>query len=188
MKLPGSIGGKPSSKKMSTSAFCLIAILSIILAACGKKAEEAPREIVRPVKTTTVSAAADISGLTLPGTVRASQRVELAFKEVGGRLIELPIQGREGQEVKKGELLARIAAQLGLGYLSQPIHKLSGQLVPSGPQPIQRRDLQIEAAPEELLASAVHLAPDLPFDFLARFASSFDSITATMSANAVWGA
>ena len=108
MKLPESISGKQLTKRMSTSAFCLIAMLSVILAACGKKAEEAPREVVRPVKTTTVSAAADISGLTLPGTVRASQRVELAFKEVGGRLIELPIEGREGQEVKQGELLARI--------------------------------------------------------------------------------
>jgi RND family efflux transporter MFP subunit len=83
-------------------------MLTFILSACGKKAEEAPREVIRPVKTTTVSAAADISGLNLPGTVRASQRVELAFKEVGGRLIELPIEGREGQQVKLGDLLARI--------------------------------------------------------------------------------
>jgi RND family efflux transporter MFP subunit len=83
-------------------------MLAFILSACGKKAEEAPREVIRPVKTTTVSADADISGMTLPGTVRASQRVELAFQEVGGRLIELPIEGREGQEVKQGELLARI--------------------------------------------------------------------------------
>lgn len=108
MKLPESISGKQLTKKMSTSAFCLVAILSVILAACGKKAEETPREVVRPVKTMTVSTAADISGLTLPGTVRASQRVELAFQEVGGRLIELPIEGREGQEVKQDELLARI--------------------------------------------------------------------------------
>ncbi len=92
----------------STLAFSLIAMLVFILTACSKKTEEAPREVVRPVKTTTVSAATDISGLTLPGTVRASQRVELAFKEVGGRLIELPIEGREGQEVEPGELLARI--------------------------------------------------------------------------------
>ena len=108
MKLPESISGKQLTKRMSTSAFCLIAMLSVILAACGKKAEEAPREVVRPVKPAIVSAATDISGLTLPGTVRASQRVELAFKEVGGRLIELPIEGREGQEVKQDELLARI--------------------------------------------------------------------------------
>jgi RND family efflux transporter MFP subunit len=81
-------------------------LLSVI--ACGEKDEPAVAEIIRPVKTTTVAVSTDISGLTLPGTVRASQRVELAFKEVGGQLIELPIAGREGQEVKKGELLARI--------------------------------------------------------------------------------
>jgi RND family efflux transporter MFP subunit len=34
--------------------------------------------------------------------------VELAFKVVGGRLIELPIAGKEGEYVKKGDLLARI--------------------------------------------------------------------------------
>jgi len=87
---------------------CLTTILASLLTACGKKTEEARPEIIRPVKTTTVEAGTAISGLRLPGTVRASQRVELAFKEVGGRLIELPIEGREGQEVKQGDLLARI--------------------------------------------------------------------------------
>jgi RND family efflux transporter MFP subunit len=108
MKLAECIDRKQSIKRMSTSMLCLIASLSFILAACGKKAEEAPREIIRPVKTTTVAAGTEITGMTLPGTVRASQRVELAFKEVGGRLIELPIEGREGQQVEQDELLARI--------------------------------------------------------------------------------
>ena len=86
----------------------LLAILPLVLNACGKKAEEAPREVIRPVKTMTVTVDTDISGLTLPGTVRAAQRVELAFQQVGGRLIELPIEGREGQQVEQDELLARI--------------------------------------------------------------------------------
>ncbi|MCD2452269.1 biotin/lipoyl-binding protein [Methylicorpusculum oleiharenae] len=41
----------------------------------------------------------------MPGTVRASDRVDLAF-QVSGPLIELPV--KEGQPVKKGDLLARI--------------------------------------------------------------------------------
>ena len=41
----------------------------------------------------------------LPGTVRATDRVDLAF-QVSGPLIELPV--REGQRVKRGDLLARI--------------------------------------------------------------------------------
>jgi RND family efflux transporter MFP subunit len=79
-----------------------------ILIGCGKKEEPVAEEIIRPVKTMTVASGPDIADITLPGKVRASQRVELAFKEVGGRLIELPIGGREGQEVKEGDLLARI--------------------------------------------------------------------------------
>ncbi len=91
-----------------SAALSLIAMLTFSIPACSKKGEEAPRKVIRPVKTATVTSGTDIPDLTLPGTVRASQRVELAFKEVGGRLIELPIEGREGQEVKQGELLARI--------------------------------------------------------------------------------
>ena len=108
MKLPECIDGMHSSRWTRTSALCLIATLTFMLASCGQKAEEAPGEIIRPVKTATVAAGTNISGLTLPGTVRASQRVELAFKEVGGRLIELPIEGREGQEVDRDELLHRV--------------------------------------------------------------------------------
>ena len=79
-----------------------------VFISCGKKEEPVTEEIIRPVKTMTVAAGPDSAGLTLPGRVRASQRVELAFKEVGGRLIELPIAGQEGQQVKEGDLLARI--------------------------------------------------------------------------------
>jgi RND family efflux transporter MFP subunit len=86
----------------------LSVMLILFITACGKKEEAVTEEVVRPVKTTVVAAGADNAGITLPGKVRAAQRVELAFKEVGGRLIELPIAGREGQQVKEGDLLARI--------------------------------------------------------------------------------
>jgi RND family efflux transporter MFP subunit len=86
----------------------LFVILPFFFFGCGKKEESAPPEVIRPVKTMAVSTGADFTGLTLPGRVRAAQRVELAFKEVGGRLIELPIAGREGQKVAEDELLARI--------------------------------------------------------------------------------
>lgn len=47
----------------------------------------------------------NIVNRSYPGRVRAAKRVDLAF-QVGGPLIELLVD--EGQEVKKGELLARI--------------------------------------------------------------------------------
>ncbi len=87
---------------------CLIAIPAFLLTSCAKNEEEVVKEIVRPVKTFPVKTSARFEGLRLPGRVRAVQRVNLAFKQVGGRLIQLPIEGREGELVQKGDLLARI--------------------------------------------------------------------------------
>jgi RND family efflux transporter MFP subunit len=82
-------------------------LLALFLVSCGKS-EKADSVAVRPVKTIRVRATAGNPQLTLPARVRASRRVELAFKEVSGPLVELPIEGREGKQVEKGELLARI--------------------------------------------------------------------------------
>ena len=107
MKFIQGIGSGQSISHLIGISVGLFVILPIFFFGCGKKEEAAPPEVIRPVKTVKVSAGADFTGLTLPGRVRAAQRVELAFKEVGGRLIELPIEGREGQKVKRDELLAR---------------------------------------------------------------------------------
>ena len=108
MKLSKIIGSKHSLRRKISIFVSLSISMLFIFIGCGKKEEPVAEEIIRPVKTMKVEASPDSAGLTLPGKVRAAQRVELAFKEVGGRLIELPIAGREGQEVKEGELLARI--------------------------------------------------------------------------------
>lgn len=86
----------------------MAALIILSFTACGKKEQEAPKEVIRPVKTAIVKAGIGFGGLALPGKVRASKRVNLAFQKLGGRLTQLPIAGREGQEVQKGELLARI--------------------------------------------------------------------------------
>jgi multidrug efflux pump subunit AcrA (membrane-fusion protein) len=77
----------------------------VVLSGCEKKEEAIPREVVRPVKVMTVAGSTGNIPLTFPGRTRANQRVELSFK-VPGPLVELPVE--EGQEVKKGTLLARI--------------------------------------------------------------------------------
>jgi RND family efflux transporter MFP subunit len=94
------------------SPFCRLAVavlaLSLLQAAsCGRKKEEPPpREVIRPVKMLTVAdSAGEGREINFPGRVRASRRVELSFK-VSGPLIELPAE--EGQEVSRGDLLARI--------------------------------------------------------------------------------
>ena len=62
-------------------------------------------EVVRPVKVMTVGAAGIGGERVFPGVVQASQRARLSFR-VSGPLVQLPVF--QGQEVKKGQLLAQI--------------------------------------------------------------------------------
>ena len=92
---------------VSASAIILITAMAFSISGCGKKEEETvKKEVVRPVKIITVSmAGAEEVAREFPGKVRADQVVDLAF-QVAGPLIALPV--KEGQHVKKGEILARI--------------------------------------------------------------------------------
>ena len=87
-------------------ALFLISFLIFSICGCRKKEEVVEvKEVVRPVKLFTVEAQTSKKELKYPGRVRASRRVDLAFR-VPGPLIELPVN--EGQSMKKGELIARI--------------------------------------------------------------------------------
>ena len=92
------------SNKFFPALACLLTVFALLTSSCGKE-EEVTEEVVRPAKIMTIAFQGDVSVRRLPGKVRASQRVDLAFK-VSGPLIELPIE--EGQDVKKGEVIARI--------------------------------------------------------------------------------
>ena len=83
----------------------LLAALLLALSACGKKEEPVKEEVVRPVKTMVIQSGLGPGIHKFAGVVRGSRRVELSFK-VSGPLVELPVE--EGQEVKKGQLIARI--------------------------------------------------------------------------------
>jgi RND family efflux transporter MFP subunit len=98
---------KKYNKNLRITALLVIisALVTSIGTSCGKKEEPPPREVVRPVKMMTVTSSAEALKRRLPGAVRAAQRVDLAF-QVGGPLIKLAVE--EGQNVKKGQLLARI--------------------------------------------------------------------------------
>jgi multidrug efflux system membrane fusion protein len=87
----------------------LSSLLVLLLCSCGKKEQEKVEAIAtRPIKLMTVGSALTGQTRKLPGTVRATDRVDLAF-QVAGPLIELPV--KEGQPVKKGDLVARIDPQ-----------------------------------------------------------------------------
>ncbi len=79
--------------------------VSILVSGCSGKAPEAPdKPVLRPVKSLLLPHTTG-AARSFPGTVRASNRVDLSFN-VPGTLIELP--AREGEEVARGRLLARL--------------------------------------------------------------------------------
>lgn len=84
---------------------CFIAAQVFFSASCGKEKEDSKEEMRRPAKTLVVQSTDESLVLSLPGKVRASRRIDLAFK-VSGPLIALPV--REGQRVKQGDILAQI--------------------------------------------------------------------------------
>lgn len=87
----------------------LSSLLALLLCSCGAKEQEKVEALAgRPIKLMAVGS--NLTGQTrkLPGTVRATKRVDLAF-QVSGPLIELPV--KEGQGVKRGDLVARIDPQ-----------------------------------------------------------------------------
>jgi RND family efflux transporter MFP subunit len=86
------------------------ATTTMLLVGCGRESSAPPPPpAVRPVKIHVVGSlqaeGAPASVRSFPGSVQATDRVELSFR-VGGPLVELPV--REGDEVEQGRLLARI--------------------------------------------------------------------------------
>ena len=73
------------------------------LAGCQEPIVEA--ETVRPVKIMVLGESNRNGSRVFPGTVRAEKRAMLSFR-VSGPLVQVP--ALEGQEVRKGQLLAKI--------------------------------------------------------------------------------
>ena len=88
-------------KLLLFSIFLLSGILLFV--GCQKEVEQV--YVPRPVRAMKVGDVAGISQRWLPGRASASQEVNLSFR-VEGPLTEFPVQ--VGDEVKKGQLLARI--------------------------------------------------------------------------------
>jgi RND family efflux transporter MFP subunit len=74
---------------------------------CRQQPAEEPT-VVRPVKILTVGEAAAGIAREFPGTIQAKHHADISF-EVAGRMVERLVD--EGQEVKKGNVLARLDDQ-----------------------------------------------------------------------------
>jgi len=93
--------------RVGIPGLCLLLFATI--AGCRDASETPPiADQARPVKTLVVPAPSASTGIELPGRLRAARPIDLAFEQVSGRIVELPIARREGQKVLKGELLAQI--------------------------------------------------------------------------------
>ncbi|WP_325892527.1 efflux RND transporter periplasmic adaptor subunit [Grimontia sp. NTOU-MAR1] len=94
--------GKPPFKR---GAIATLIISSFLLSGCGEKAVElVTAPVIQPALTEIVNTqqAADLS---FNGVVRAAERADMAFR-IGGRLTNIFVN--EGDEVKKGQLLATL--------------------------------------------------------------------------------
>lgn len=81
--------------------------LAFSLSGCGQK-EQKTAEIIRPVKYIDINQSTQSGVRQFPGTLQASQRVDLSF-QVAGKLVKLPI--KEGQKLKQGQLIGQLDAR-----------------------------------------------------------------------------
>ncbi len=95
------------AKRLTRTLIGILAVAvsaAVMLTGCSKEQEAKP-EVVRPVRLMTIGG--DMAGgqREYPGRVEAAEEIMLSF-EVPGRIIEM--SAREGTEVAKGTLLARL--------------------------------------------------------------------------------
>ena len=90
---------------MKKSFALILVVLSsaILLSACGE--EEAPKEVIRPIKAMKIGGIEAFTGRWFPGKAKAAQEANLSFR-VAGTLNEIPV--KVGDEVKQGQLLAKL--------------------------------------------------------------------------------
>lgn len=87
-------------KTLLSSAACIFA-----LAACSPAEETVQAEVIRPAKLIEITSTSNVKTLRSPAIVQASQSSDLTF-QVGGEITSLPVV--EGQEVRKGAVIARL--------------------------------------------------------------------------------
>src|SRR5262249_49614188 len=133
----------------------LLTVSVIHLAAGCSPQASTPAEVIRPVKTMVVAAGEETHVRTFPGKVEASKKAELAF-QVPGLLVQLPV--KEGQRVKKGDLIAQLRedefrARLKAlqGDLDRARAALQALQAGERPEERLRREAQLRAAEAKLV-------------------------------------
>lgn len=89
---------------MKTRLVLLSLAATVLLNGCNQT-EETVAEVIRPVKFMQVQDASESGKREYPGTLQATNRVDLSF-QVSGKLAKLPI--KEGQDIKQGDLIGQL--------------------------------------------------------------------------------
>lgn len=84
---------------------CAALVTVLLLGACGRQSEETVETGPRPVRVATVESSAAAPLREFAGRVERSSVSPLAF-QVPGRIVEIAV--RDGQQVGKGQLIARV--------------------------------------------------------------------------------
>src|SRR5262245_28167988 len=133
-------------------------VVSLLFFGSGcSRPEPTNAEVIRPVRTTVVTAGDPPEVRTFPGKVAASKTAQLAF-QVPGLLVSVPV--KEGQRVAKGHVIARLRAdefqarvETVQGQLDQAKAGLSALRLGERPEEQIRRETQVRAS-EARLANA----------------------------------
>jgi membrane fusion protein, multidrug efflux system len=141
------------SSPARTALLILFAVAVISMAGCSPQ-EVVKAEVVRPVKTMVVTSGVNSNTRRFPGTVDATNRVQLAF-QVSGLLVSLPV--KEGQKVAKGDVIGEIRqdefrARLTAleGQLDQARAALRALLAGERPEERMRREADVRSADSRL--------------------------------------
>ena len=111
-------------------------------------------EAIRPVKTIVLDESNRYGSRVFPGTVRAEKRAMLSFR-VSGPLVQLP--ALEGQEVRKGQLLAKIDPrdyERAVSNITARLADLNAQykaMKSARPEDIRRMEASLAATQSRLL-------------------------------------
>ena len=144
-------------KGMSFRWITLLALL-VLSPSCAEELTQA--NYVKPVKTAVFGGFGVSETRSFPGTVQAAQQARLSFR-VSGPLIELPIF--EGQEVRRGTVLARIDArdyQTAVRNLEARVADLKAQysaMQVARPEDIRALEASLTGAEARLLEAAATL-------------------------------
>ena len=96
-------------KSGQTASFDILSFLCVLslvaMSGCGRAPEKQQTKAIQPVKLFRVGAAEKNHSRVYPATVRAAERVKLAF-QVPGRIVNFPLKA--GAQVEKGDLLGAL--------------------------------------------------------------------------------